>query len=389
MQRKKEKDFIPKLNFQKENNLKRVLEVFGEPIISGGQEAFVNNVIENINCEGLYIDLFTPYYCNNELYKKNIENIGGKVFTAGLDFKPGTSRFNIKKSLDKILKEGKYDVVHIHSGSISVLAIASELAKKNKIKTIIVHSHSPAEHETLKHMLVKIWFYRIMKKYPTYYFACSLNAALCKFPKKIALNKTKFIKNGINLDKYKFDIEKRKKIRKYLKLNENDYLIGHVGRFSKEKNHKFLIEMVDNLVTLDSNIKLILIGDGELKKDIEERVKKRNLTKNVIFTGNIINVDEYMQAMDCFVLPSLYEGLPFVGVEAQAAGVPIIVSNGVSHELQLTNSVQFEDLEVDKWVEKIKKNKNIKRYDNILTLKKAGFDITQTASILRDIYLEE
>lgn len=369
--------------------MKKVLEVFGEPIISGGQEAFVNNVIENINCEGLYVDLFTPYYCDNELYRKNIENRGGKVFTAELDFKPGASRFNIKKPLNKIIKEGKYDVVHIHSGSISILSIAAEIAKKNKVKAIIVHSHSPAEHETLKHMFIKIWFYRVMAICPTYYFACSLNAALCKFPRKIALTKTKFIKNGINLDKYKFDIEKRKKMRKYLKLNENDYLIGHVGRFSKEKNHKFLIEMIDNLVTLDKNVKLILIGDGELKKDIEEQVKKRDLTKIVIFTGNIINVDEYMQAMDCFVLPSLYEGLPFVGIEAQASGLPIVVSNGVSHELQLTNSVQFEDLEVNKWVEKIKENKNIKRYDNVLTLKKAGFDITQTASILRDIYLKE
>ena len=368
--------------------MKRILEVFGEPIISGGQEAFVNNVIENINWENLCIDLFTPYYCNNDLYRKNISDRGGKIYEANLDFKPGSSRFNIRKPLDEVLKHEKYDVVHVHSGSVSVLSIVSEVAKKNKVKIIIVHSHSPAEHETFKHMLVKIWFYRVMKMYPTYYFACSLNAALCKFPRKIALDKTKFIKNGINLDKYKFDIEKRKKIRKYLKLNEKDYLIGHVGRFSKEKNHKFLIEIIDKLSMLDRNVKLLLVGDGELKKDIEEQVKKRNLIKNVIFTGNVANVDEYMQAMDCFVLPSLYEGLPFVGVEAQASGMPIIVSNGVSCELKLTNSVEYEELKVEKWIEKIRKSKNKRRCDNILELKKAGFDITETANILRKIYFE-
>lgn len=367
--------------------MRKVLEVFGEPIISGGQEAFVNNIIENMEMKNLHIDLFSPYYCGNKLYKKNIENRGGKVFTAGLDFKPGFSRFNIKRPLIKVLKSGKYDIVHVHSGSISVLSIVAKLAKQNGVKTIIVHSHSPAERKTLKHRLVKLWFYRILTIYPSHYLACSLNAAQCKFPSKV-LSKTKFIKNGIELNKYKFNLEKRIKIREKLKLDKDDFLIGHVGRFSREKNHKFLIDVIEKLITEGIKVKVILIGDGELKGQIENLVREKKLDKYVIFTGNISNVDEYMQAMDCFVLPSLYEGMPFVGIEAQASGMPIIVSDGVSQELKITNSVQFEKLEIDRWVKTIKKVQKLERKDNILELKEAGFDINQTADILRKIYLE-
>lgn len=367
--------------------MKKVLEVFGEPIISGGQEAFVNNVIENIDMKNLHIDLFSPYYCDNKLYKKNIESRGGKVFTAGLNFRPGSSRFNIKKPLIKVLKDRKYDIVHVHSGSISVLSIVAKIAKQNGVKTIIVHSHSPVERKTLKHRLVKLWFYRILTTCPTYYLACSLNAAQCKFPLKV-LSKTKFIKNGIKLDKYKFNLEKRIKIREMLQLDEDDFLIGHVGRFSREKNHEFLLNVVEKLVIEGIKVKAILIGDGELKTQIEYLVREKKLNKYVIFTGNITNVDEYMQAMDCFVLPSLYEGMPFVGIEAQASGMPIIVSDGVSQELKITKSVQFEKLETDRWVRKIIEVQKLERVDNILELKKAGFDIIQTTDILRKIYLQ-
>lgn len=368
--------------------MNKILEVFGEPIICGGQEAFVNNVIENIDWDGLKIDLYTPYYCDNDVYKNNIESRGGRVFAAGLEFNPGGSRFNIKKTLNELLENEKYDIVHVHSGSVSVLSIVAQIAKRNKVNNIIVHSHSPAEHETLKHILVKIWFFKTMITCPTCYMACSLNAAMCKFPKYIAVHKTRFVKNGINLQKYTFNEKKRKIIRDSLNLDEKDYLIGHVGRFSKEKNHKFLIEMIEKLVAYDKKFKLLLIGDGELKEKIEIFVKNKHLNDYVFFTGSVDNVHEYMQAMDCFALPSLYEGLPFVGVEAQASGMPIIVSTGVSIELKLTNSIVYEELDVDKWICKIKSFCELKRVNNIAQLKKSGFDIVETAAILRKLYLD-
>lgn len=365
----------------------KVLEVFGEPIISGGQEAFVNNVVENIDWNDLTIDLFTPYYCDNDLYRCNVEKKGGKVYAVGLEFNPGKSRFNIEKALDIHLKNHHYDVVHVHSGSISVLALTAKIAKRNQINKVFVHSHSPIEHETLKHSLIKMCFSRDLKKYPTAYLACSMNAALCKYPNKIAKTKTIFIKNGINLEKYRFDVLVRNKIRKQLNIEDDEYVIGHVGRFSKEKNHLFLIDVFVRLLENKNKVRLLLVGDGELRNVVTQKVHTLGIDGDVIFTGNVTNVHEYMQAMDCFVLPSFYEGLPFVGVEAQAAGMPVIVSTGVSPELKLTDLIHYEELDIDKWVDAIKKWKILKRSDDISTLRNQGFDILQTVSMLRQMYI--
>lgn len=367
--------------------MRKILEVFGEPIINGGQETFVNNLIENINLSDMSIDLFTPYYCENKLYKMNVEDKGGQVFEAGLKFEPGKSRFNIKNSLISIFKNNHYDVVHIHSGSVSVIAIAAQIARMNCCDRVIVHSHSPSEHETLKHMLAKLYFYRALSKYPTDYLACSMNAALWKYPKYIALKKTKIIKNGINLEKYKFDYEVRKKMRSKLSISMNEYLIGHVGRFSKEKNHLFLLNVFWGLLQKKYNVRLILLGNGKLQEDIKNKAKELGIENKVIFTGNVTNVNEYMQAFDVFVLPSLYEGLPFAGVEAQASGLPLIVSDGVSDELKITDSVEYIKLDEFEWIKAIEKKLNYHRYNNIEQLQKEGYDIIQTSEEIYDIYM--
>lgn len=369
--------------------MRRVLEVFGEPIISGGQEAFVNNVVESIDWSDLSIDLFTPYYCNNKLYKDNVEKRGGKVYAAGLDFKPGKSRFNIEKVIDAHLKTNQYDVVHVHSGSISVLALTAKIARRNGVERVIVHSHSPAEHETIKHLLVKLYFSKTLYKYPTNYLACSMNAALCKYPKKIASTKTVFLKNGINLEKYKFNPTVREKIRSQLEIENDVYVIGHVGRFSREKNHTFLIDVFNGLIKKGVKVKLLLVGDGELQDEVKNKVLVLGLADNVILTGNISNVNEYMQAMDIFVLPSLYEGLPFVGVEAQASGMPVIVSTGVSQELKLTKSILYIDLSVQKWIDSIECMLGLSRKNNIEELRKKGFDIKETSSTLKSLYVND
>ena len=128
----------------------KVLEVFGEPISSGGQESLVINIISHMNLENMQIDLLTPYYCDHTYYKSVIEELGGKVYEFGLPFEPGKSRFNINKEIDTFFKENKYDVVHVHSGSISVLCIIEYFAKKNGVKKVITHSHCAVEHINIK-----------------------------------------------------------------------------------------------------------------------------------------------------------------------------------------------------------------------------------------------
>ena len=368
----------------------KVLEAFGEPISYGGQESFVMNLINNMNLKGLHIDLLTPYYCDNVIYKRTINGIGGEVFTFELDFKPGNSRFNICKYLDAFFKNHSYDVVHVHSGSISILGLFSYYAKKNGAKKVIVHSHCSVEKITIKNKLLRTIFSTIMKNNVDVYFACSKLAAEAKFTDSIVNNSVRIIKNGVNVHKFSYDEIKRDLIRRKLRYKHNDFVVGNVGRFSYQKNQDFLIDVFHNLWRMNPNARLLLIGNGELKEKITEKINELKLDAYVNFTGNVDNVNDYMQAMDCFVLPSRYEGLPIVGVEAQAAGLPCFFSKNITEELNVTKLANFISLDdgSEKWAKCIADFKYGRRELMVEDITSCGFNVETQAEEIRSLYLE-
>lgn len=372
------------------NRKTKVLEIFGEPISHGGQESFVINILQYLDHEKLDIDLLTPYYCDNTYYEDIVHSYNGNIYTFGLAFEPGKSRFNISEKIDRFFREHLYDVVHIHSGSISVLAIMSKYAKKNGIKKIIVHSHCAAEKKSLKYRLTKLAFSPMMNSNPTNYCACSMVAGEWKFSKHVVQSSLKILKNGVDLEKYSFNPEIRVCMRKKLGIPENAFVVGHVGRFSYQKNHEYLISVFASVLKQCKDAVLMLIGDGENRQDIEEQVKTLNRDLNVIFCGLVNHVNDYMQAMDVFVLPSRYEGLPIVGVEAQAAGLPVITSTNVSDELKITDAVTFLSLEsgTEQWAQNILRYKNQARQDYSDQMKAQGYDIRSTAKEIEDLYLK-
>ena len=321
----------------------RVLEVFGEPISNGGQESFVINIVQHINHEHLAIDMLTPYYCDNSYYEDIVKSFGGTIYTFGLSFEPGKSRFNINDKIDAFFKEHPYDVVHIHSGSISILCIMAHFAKKNHVKKIIVHSHCAAEHKTLKYRLTR------MASYP-------------------------YIMS---------------EIRKKLAIPEDAFVLGHVGRFSYQKNHEYLIRIFAEVRKRNEHAVLMLIGDGENKPDVKKQIEELHLTDSVRFCGLVNNVNDYMQAMDVFVLPSRYEGLPIVGVEAQAAGLPVITSVNVSEELEISDLVTFLELkeDVSEWADKILSYEGKAREDAAEQIRSHGYDVQFTADEIEKMYL--
>ena len=172
----------------------KILEAFGEPISNGGQESFVMNVVTHMDLSNKTVDLLTPYYCDNEHYRKQIESLGGKVFTFNKQFAPGKSRFNICGTLDDFFKHNKYDVVHVHSGSISILSIFSYYAKKWGTEKVIVHSHCSIENFTLKNKILKFIFGLWMKNNVDQYCACSQLAAKAKFTDDIVNEKVVILK---------------------------------------------------------------------------------------------------------------------------------------------------------------------------------------------------
>ena len=387
MQQKKEKDFIPKLNFQKENNLKKVLEVFGEPISRGGQESYVMSILQNMDLSELSIDLFTPYYCNNQECVDYISQIGGKVIHEDMPFIVGGSRREIIPCFDSYLKKNKYDIVHIHSGSVSVLAYYTRIAAKYGIQKIIVHSHSSGAKENIKHFLVKLYASGIFKKFVTDFCACSIEAARWKFPKNVLKN-VKILNNGIDLSKYRYNFTARKKMRELYGIDENELILGHVGRFTYEKNQSFLLDILKKYIDTVGSAKLILVGDGDQLKNVELKAERLGLKDKVIFTGSKGNVNEYMNMFDIFLFPSIYEGLGIVGIEAQASGLPVIASDRIPKSICVTNNVSFLSLDKElMWCKEIEKKKNVERISCIEEIKKKGFDILDTSNEVRLMYL--
>ncbi len=308
---------------------KKILEITGEPILHGGQEVFIFNFIENANLENISIDVLTPYTCENENYKEKIKKTG-KIIEFGLPFLPGKSRGLIFKPVYNYLKNNHYDIVHIHSGSISVLAYLSLAAKLCKVKKIIVHSHCTGI-DSIKHTIVKVVYSPLMRFCPTDYCTCSYEAGLWKFSKSISDNELKIITNGIELENFEFNEQYREEIRNRFGIKD-EFVVGHIGRFSDQKNHKFLIHAFKEFNKDCPNSKLMLVGDGELIEEIRQQVTELNLTEAVIFVGNVDDAYRYYNAMDIFCLPSLHEGFPIVNIEAQVSGLDVLIAKDLAKE---------------------------------------------------------
>ncbi len=366
----------------------RILELTGEPIANGGQEAFIVNFLSALDMDGICVDVLTLYECENKHYKAIIEGKGCRLFELNLNYNPGHSRKDCYKALKHFLKENRYDVVHIHSGSISVLMYAAKAAKKSGVKKIIVHSHCAADKKSLKYRLIKLVSYSALRTCPTDYCACSQLAGDWKFSKKIAKNKLKIIKNGVDIQKFIYDNKKDLQIRNACKIAKDAFVIGHVGRFSYQKNHEFLIEVFKEVKKRIPGAILLLIGTGVLMDEVRGKVEEYGLCDSVVFAGNVNNVNDYMQAMNVFVLPSRFEGLPVVGVEAQAAGLPMLVSDRVTEEIKLCESVKFLPLgNVSLWVEELCALSGAVKTDNTVVLTESGYNIQNTAKIIKEMYL--
>ena len=201
-------------------------------------------------------------------------------------------------------------------------------------------------------------------------------------------NKVKILNNAIDTSKFSYNLEIRNKIREHEKL-EDKFVVGHVGRFVNQKNHSFLLKIFYEIHKADENSVLMLLGDGPLRESIKEEARDLGLENSVRFLGIKENVNEYMQAMDVFLLPSFYEGLPVVGVEAQTAGLRCIFSTNVTKEAKLTDNVEYLDLDDGEkvWAEVALKSKNFDRKNTASIIIKKGFDIKYEAKKLEDYYL--
>lgn len=286
--------------------------------------------------------------------------------------------------LFKIIKNNKYDIVHSH-GSSSLILLEMIVSKFAGVPVRIAHSrNTKCDHPKIDKILRPLFY-----KVTTDFFACGEEAGKWLFKD----NKFTVIPNGKNIESFIFNNDKRLEIRNNYGIG-NRFAICHIGSFNIQKNHDFLIDIFYEFKKINSNSCLVLIGDGELRENIENKIKELGLIDDVIMTGIINNTNEVLQGMDYMILPSLFEGLPNVVIEAQIAGVQSIISNRITKECKITDLVEFESLETESriWAERISRTKFIDREkckEEIITMvRKAGYDIVENAKFLKNLYFE-
>ena len=347
----------------------------------GGLENFIMNLYRNIDKEKIQFD-FLVHYKRKEYFDDEIEQLGGKIYRFSLREDNNILKYIIK--LNRFFKSHKeYKIIHCHMSSIGFLLFF--IAKLNGIKVRIAHSHNSDTEKTLKGF-IKSLLIRPYKYLSTINFACSEKAGNYLFKNK----KFEIIPNGIEMDKYKFDDKIRRKIRKELNINQKELVIGHVGRFQLQKNHEFLIDVFEMILKKQKNARLVLVGIGKFEEKIKEKVKKLNLQHKVLFLGLRKDTNELYQAMDCFLLPSFFEGLPLVGVEAQTSGLKCIFSDTITKEIKISENIKFLAIDNAKeWAEEVlnmKAKDRILEYENAI---KSDYNIKKVVKIIEKVYTEE
>lgn len=354
----------------------RILCVFA-CLDRGGAETMCMELYRNMDKEKIQFD-FVKHTSNIGQYENEITDLGGRIFEA-----PKFSGYNLISYANwwkkHFLLHPEHKIVHGHYFTISYIYF---LIAKHMNRLTIAHSHSSG----IKTASLKYWlaekFVKMVECVADYRFACSEQAGKWMYPHKDFY----ILHNAIDLEKFSFSLEKRVAIRHMFHLKD-ELVLGSVGNFTNAKNPLGLVDVFCEISKIYSNAKLLWVGDGPLRKEAEKKVEEIGLSKTVIFTGVRSDVDQLMQAMDVFLLPSLWEGLPVVTVEAQAAGLPCLISDAVSREAAITDLCAFlPHSNPALWADAIR-NLNLVRRDTREEIRRSGYDIRTTAKWLEEFYV--
>ena len=372
----------------------RVLQMVSS-LGSGGIESLVTNLngcreAFETPFDFLVLDASSKYEVNKD---KNIE-YGSSIFYLGDNCSSNSVvRFFQKRKREvDFFRENRYDVVHIH-GSDVFRIFEVFIAKKTQAGKVIIHSHNT--HITDKgikgfvKLLIHYLCRPIMVRYADEYCACSTEAAKWLYGNRLVeKGSVSIIKNGIDASDYYFNEGIREEYRKRMGWS-TEKIIGSVGRFSVQKNPLFIVDVFKGIHEVIPDTKLVMFGEGELKHQVEERIAGHGLQDSVILFGVTNEINNWLQTLDLFLFPSLFEGLPVSGIEAQASGVPILASDTISPELKISECLTWYSLNMDEkeWASKAVSILNTKSHLYTKSeIESAGYDIHSTAKILKELY---
>ena len=362
----------------------RILQVLGS-MNHGGAQSFIMNLYRNIDRSKIQFD-FVVHTLDEGIYDNEINILGGKIFPCPKY--TGKNHFEYVSWWKTFFREHpEYYVIHGHVRSTAFIFL--NIAKHYGLVTIS-HSHSTSSGKGLKAIVKNIMQYPI-RYTADYLFACSKVAGDWLFGNKAcASDKFHIVNNSIDAERFTFDEKIRCEKRKEFNLQDK-FVIGHVGRFTPEKNHSGLIKIFKEVHDIKNNSVLLLVGDGELRQTIEVEIENLGLKDSVIFAGVRSDIDELMQAMDIFVFPSLWEGLGIVVIEAEASGLRSIVANTIPKETFITDLVEALPLKEspEVWAKKIlSHNHNYERKNTFEDITMNGYNIRDNAKWIENFYLK-
>lgn len=367
-------------NLENTNEPVRIAQVIGK-LNAAGVEAVINNYYRNLNHSRFQFD----YYIDADstfLPPEEIKDMGARYFV----IPPYQHLFRHMQALVKHFKAEKYEIVHVNMNTLAVFALCAAWLAGVPVR--INHNHSTAGKGERLRNIMKYSLRPFAKIFATDYCACSEASGAWLFGKRaVQKGQVTVFHNAISLSRFQYDAYVRQAVRSELGLVDS-FVVGHVGRFCTQKNHEFMIEIFEEVSKRRPDARLLLVGIGERMEYIRERIVAAGLTEKVILLGARRDVERIYQAMDVFILPSLYEGLPVVAVEAQASGLPVICSDKMPEEtLLLPASRQLTLSETPaRWAEVILQTKVGNREKGKELLKGSRYDIASEAKKMQDYY---
>ena len=346
-----------------------------------GTETFMMNVLRNINKRQFHID-FLLFSESTSAYSEEAERLGSKIHR----LPARNTGLRYYRSLDEFFKKnaGQYNAIHFCGGNLSSIA-PIYYAYKYKIPIRIIHSHS-SDSQGMVNKILHLINRRFIPLLGTCNLACSSLAAKYFFGKKDC----SIIKNGVDTNKYKFNEERRILFREKYDISPSTHVLGHIGRFDEVKNHMLLVDIFIEYRKKHSDAKLLLVGTGILEDQVKRKVNDLEIVDDVLFLGVRNDIPDILCAVDCFVMPSLFEGLPFVLVEAQTSGLPCVVADTINRDSKLTPYLAFRSLNDDLglWVDDIENLIGAnRREDGFKYVEQRGFDVLSTVQYLEGLYV--
>ena len=356
--------------------MKRVVHIVGA-MAPGGFENFIMNIYRKMDRTQIQFD-FIVHKKKDNAYDEEIESLGGRLF-----YVTRKSQNPIKNFLEirKVVKANHYTTVCRHSDS-AFTVVDLLAAKLGGAKKIIMHSHSTTTGNVKIHNFFRRW----MSFVPTHRFACSKAAGKWMFGN---LDFT-FVPNAIDTSEYLYHVEIRESMRREWKVEDKN-VYGHVGNFVFAKNHVFLLDIFKEISLKDEKAVLFLVGEGELREEIEKKIEELELQDKVILTGRRKDVVRFLQMFDLFLFPSVYEGLPVSMVEAQCSGLSCLISDSITDEILLTDCVKQKELKesAKNWaktaMEMLENAKKKERYSRQEEIKTAGYGIEELVEFYENI----